>query len=172
MSLHLVTTSAALTRPFALPFSCTRDGRPIVAVAATGDDGSNSSLSLRSSGAVYVFGQDPSTLNFTMPTVLRPTVEAVNLNFGIDLAFDDACTRLGVASYGRDYAGEATVYNVNKDGKAAFVETVRSRTSTSFDYAGQGLVWGSDFLGFAAYGDDTAGSSAGAFYAMTRQLVV
>jgi hypothetical protein len=121
---------------------------------------------------VYVFGQDPTTTNLTTPTTLRRSVEVANVNFGIDLAFDENCTRLGVASYGETYAGEATIFTVETNGRASFVETVRARSGTTYDYAGQGLVWGSDFLGFAAYGDDTAGSSAGAFYAMTKQLAV
>jgi hypothetical protein len=76
------------------------------------------------------------------------------------------------ARAGQSYAGAAHIYNVLPSGKATFVETVTVAGGTTYDYAGQGLAWGSDYLGFAAYGDDTAGSYAGAFYVMTKSTVV
>jgi hypothetical protein len=77
-----------------------RDGKPIVAISATGDDGSNSTVLSYSTGAVYVYGVDTAQ-SFTAPTVLRDQNELAYAYFGVDLAFDETCSRLGVGSYGR-----------------------------------------------------------------------
>jgi hypothetical protein len=94
---------------------------------------------------VYVYGRD--TTGFTAPTVLRDAGLATFNSFGIDMAFDNECNRLAVSANGLSSTGEVTVFNVSPNGAATFVEKIQTNDGNTFDYAGRGLVWGTDFVG-------------------------
>ena len=74
--------------------------------------------------------------------------QLTNFNsFGIDVAFDNDCSRLAISANGQSSTGEVSVYNVAPNGQASFVEKIVTTSGARFDYAGRGLVWGTDFVG-------------------------
>ena len=71
----------------------------------------------------------------------------MSASFGIDMAFDNDCSRLAISSNGKTYTGDVAIYNVRPDGTVGYVETIEPVTGITYDYGGRGLVWGSDFVG-------------------------